>query len=366
MPNQASERLKRLNNKVMATWEKRALEEVRASIHQESLALRDSLPEFLNQIDRALSTTINRTDARVRWDKSESKRVGRKHGHERADTLHYTMDQLIFEYHILRQVIFEVMEEEAPLSAIEREIIICAIEQAVNDAATEFSDVLTEVQDNFTHTLAHDLRSPIAAVKLSAQVLLKAPLDPNRSIKVAERIMRSMDRLDKMIQNLLDSGRIRAGEELILPVEECDMDNILSEITEEANFVHHDRITWKSSGPLTGKWNEIGLRRVFENLISNAVKFSNPDSLIHLDLQKTGDEVEISVQNSGIVIPEKELPLMFENYHRVTKTSEGKTGWGLGLTVVKAITEAHGGHVTVSSDSQKGTIFTVCLPNVLI
>jgi signal transduction histidine kinase len=362
MSNLASERLRRLNSKIMASWEKRALAEVRASIHQESLALRDSLPEFLNQIDQALSTNVNRTDARVKWDKSESSRVGRKHGRERADSIHYTMDQLIFEYHILRQVLCEIMEEEAPLSSVEREIIICAIEQAVNDAATEFSDTLTDVQNTFTHTLAHDLRSPMSAVKLSAQLLLKNPQDPVRCANIAGRIMRSMERQDQMIQNLLDAGRLLAGEKLRLPLAQCDLDFLMTEIVEDTNFIHGDRLRWASSGPLIGSWNEAGLRRVFENLINNALKFSEIDSPINLKSLRKEKSVEISIQNFGKIIPRDELPVLFERYHRVRKTSDDKTGWGLGLSVVKGISEAHGGSVTVSSDSQNGTVFTVCLP----
>jgi hypothetical protein len=122
MHNQASERLTKLNDRIMHTWEERALKEVDASVHQHSLALRNSLPEFLDQLATALSTTIDRTTARVKWDKDESTRIGKKHGKERAGMLSYTMDQLIFEYHILRQVICDVMEEEAPLSEIEREV----------------------------------------------------------------------------------------------------------------------------------------------------------------------------------------------------------------------------------------------------
>ena len=78
MPNQASERLRLLNDKIMHCWEERALQEVEASVHQHSLALRDSLPEFLDQMANALSTTINRTTARVKWDKDESTRIGKK------------------------------------------------------------------------------------------------------------------------------------------------------------------------------------------------------------------------------------------------------------------------------------------------
>src|SRR4051794_26756007 len=105
MPNLSSERLQLNIEKIMQLWQERAGKEVAAALYQKELVLRDSLSEFLMQIANALSTAIDRTDARVKWDLKESHRVGKKHGHDRAGSQDYTMDQMIFEYHILRQII---------------------------------------------------------------------------------------------------------------------------------------------------------------------------------------------------------------------------------------------------------------------
>ncbi|UBF29793.1 hypothetical protein K9N68_36825 (plasmid) [Kovacikia minuta CCNUW1] len=137
--NSVSERLKQNAQKIMQTWEVRARSEVDASMHQNSLVLRNSLPQYLDQLVDELSTEINRTPTRIVADEIESTRIGKKHGHGRAGFADYSLTQLIFEYHILRQVIFRVLEEEAPLAVRERDIIINSIEQAVNDAATQFS-----------------------------------------------------------------------------------------------------------------------------------------------------------------------------------------------------------------------------------
>ncbi|MBC7885370.1 MAG: hypothetical protein H7X99_07835, partial [Saprospiraceae bacterium] len=102
----------------MKIWEERANKEVLAAMKLDSLALRNSLPDLLPQIADALSTTIDRTAVRVRWDRDESMRIGKKHGLERAESF-YTMAQMLSEYHILRQVICDVLEDEAPLSSFE-------------------------------------------------------------------------------------------------------------------------------------------------------------------------------------------------------------------------------------------------------
>ena len=361
MPNQASERLIKLNDKIMHCWEERALVEVEASVHQQSLALRDSLPEFLNQLADALSTTINRTSARVKWDKAESTRVGKKHGKERAGMFSYTMDQLILEYHILRQTICDVMEEEAPLSDIEREVIVCAVEQSVNDAATQFSDTLRDIQERLTQTLAHDLRGPLSAAKMNSQIFLKNPSDTEKGVLAVTRISSAMDRIDIMITDLLDAGKLRAGQKLVVDTQECDLEAILKQVVDEANFIHENRVSFKSTGPELGMWNADGLRRVFDNLVMNAVKFSDPHTPITIQLQKSSKNIKVCVHNIGKPIASEELPYLFEQYRRA-RTSKDKKGWGLGLVVVKGVTEAHGGHVEVESTREDGTVFRVVLP----
>jgi hypothetical protein len=130
----------------MRLWEKRARDRVSASTHQNSLVLQDSLPLYLNQLVDQLSNIIVRTSARITADELESTRICKLHGHERAGYADYSITQLIFEYHLLRQVIFQVLEEEAPLGVRDRDIIIGYIEQGVNDAATQFSETLRDIR----------------------------------------------------------------------------------------------------------------------------------------------------------------------------------------------------------------------------
>jgi signal transduction histidine kinase len=361
MPCTAAERIKRLNNEIMETWEKRTIKEVVAAVPGNSLVLRDALPEFLNHIASALNTKIDRTKLRVNWDRKESSRIGRKHGGDRAKDANYTIDQLIFEYSILRQVICELMEQEAPLSDVEREVIVCAIEQAVNDAATEFSEIFSDIQERLTTTLAHDLRTPISAAKLGAQLILKKPTDATSCSTLATGIVSSLSRIDQMIHDLLDGSKLRAGELLSMPLADCDLDEVLKKVVNEMSLSDPTRIIYKSVGPVIGQWSENGIRRVIDNLVSNALKFSPPKSCISIQLHKTEKDVEISVHNFGDPITPEEKLNLFENFRRA-KNSQGKTGWGLGLTVVKGITAAHGGKIEVESSSETGTVFKVTLP----
>lgn len=361
MPDETAERLRQRADRIMRRWEERAVKEISAANHQETLALRNSLPEYLDQLVNALKTTTDRTQARIKADRLDSERVGRKHGRERAGSVNYTMDQLIREYHILRQVVCDTLEEEAPLTPIEREVIVASVEQAVNDAATQFSETLRDIQERLTHTLAHDLRGPITAAKTSAQLILRRPDDPDHCVKTASRISNSMDRLDSMIHDLLDASRIRAGQSLPLEFKECDLDLIARQVADEANFEHGNRFAVVSCGPCLGYWSESGLRRVLENLTTNAVKYGDPSTPITITIKQSEKSVTFSVHNQGKPIPPEEQATLFQQFRR-TRSAERKAGWGLGLTLVQGMTEAHYGAVRVESLVGKGTTFTIELP----
>jgi signal transduction histidine kinase len=361
MTSEASERLRRNIEKIMSQWQERAEQEVFAALHQKELALRNSLPEYLLQLAGTLSTSIERTDARIKWDQQESERVGRKHGRERAGSRNYTIDQLIFEYHILRQVIWDVLGEESPLSAIELEIITGSIEQAVNDAATEFSDTLRNIQEKLMATLAHDLRSPLTSASLDATILARRPDDRAYVLKAANRISHNMSRLDAMIQNLLDVARLQAGEGIPLPLEQCDLAEIAGQVADEFNDLSEKRFVCSSTGPVMGYWNDDGLRRVIENLATNAEKYGAPDTPITIEVHQTSDTASLTVHNLGHPIPAEDQGIIFQQYRR-TRSAQEQAGWGVGLTIVKGITETFQGTVRVQSSAASGTSFIIELP----
>lgn len=360
MPNEVSRSLQKNKEKIMALWEARAKKEVAAALEKKSLALQDSLPEYIQQLVNALSTTIDRTALRVKFDLQESERIGRKHGRERAGTQDYTMDQMIYEYHILRQVIFDVIEEELQIEPVEREIIICSIEQAVNDAATQFSDTLHDIQQHLTRTLAHDIRNPITSAKLGAQLILRKPGLSDHS-KTAARIASSMDRVDSMLHDLLDASRLQAGETLPQGFEEFDLSLVTRQIADEFNHTCNDRIVVTAKDEVTGFWSKSGLSRVIENLLGNAIKHGAENTPILVTIQKKNTVINLIVHNEGTAIPPDEQTVLFQKYRR-SKSAESKTGWGLGLSVVKGITEAHQGTVHLESLEGSGTSFLIELP----
>ncbi len=361
MPNKTAERLKKNIDKILTIWEERVNQEVSAAQHQERKALRDSLPEYLNQMVDALSNTIDRTSARKRSDKVDSTRIGKRHGEDRAGSKNYTMDQLITEYHILRQVLCDVMEDEAPLSVLEREVIVCSIEQAVNDAATEYSNVLKDVKERMSNTLAHDLRNPLTSTKISAELVLRKLPPGDALIPKMDMIINNMNRLDQMVTGLLDASRLEAGQSMPTEIKLCDLDEIIRQVTDELSLSYPDCFKVQSKGKCEGYWDENGLRRIIENLISNAIKYGDENTSTTISLTHDKNSVELSVHNVGKPIPPEDVPILFEQYRRL-KSSKNKAGWGLGLTMVKGMVDAHKGSIVVESDKDKGTTFKIKLP----
>lgn len=361
MPNETANRLKQNINKILLVWEDRVNNEIKAAGPQDTKALRNSLPEYLKQLADALSDTIDRTTAKKKSDKLESTRVGKTHGEDRTAFSNYTIANLITEYHILRQVLFDVMEDEAPLTALEREVIVSSIEQAVNDAATEYSEILKDLREKMATSLTHDLRNPLTSAKISAQLVLRRLGADDTSVPKMKLIIRNLDRIDQMIKEVLDASRLRAGDSVPLELQLCDLDQIIREVTDELSVANPDSFKVESTGHCQGHWDEDGLRRIIENLVTNAVKYGDENKYITISLTEDQTSAKLCVHNFGNPIPPEDVPVLFEQYRRL-KPDEEKVGWGLGLTMVKTMVEAQKGSIQVVSDKNKGTSFIVNLP----
>jgi len=355
--------LKEKQGEVLSVWEARCRKEVTSAKSTPKLALRDSLPTYLNHLSEALATNRRMDDWSVRQHDRDAMRIGKQHGADRAIGGNYELSEVIFEYHILREVIFQVLEKEGSLSAIQRDIILDSIEQAVNDAAVEFSEIQTGIQQKYVNTLTHDLKSPIAAAQMNAQLIIRNPAVPEPLSQSARKIVGSMNRLTTMIDDLLDAGRVRAGQPLALQFESYDLKETIQQVIDEAKVVNRNPITFANAESAMGSWSRDGIRRALENLIGNAVKYGTPGGPINVSLRKADANIEIAVTNQGPPIAESEIPSLFDQYHRSKSAQEGpQPGWGLGLTLVRGVVMAHGGTVRVKSKEGLGTQFILNLP----
>ncbi|RKG74598.1 GAF domain-containing protein [Corallococcus exercitus] len=218
-------------------------------------------------------------------------------------------------------------------------------------------------RDTFVAALTHDLRTPLTAAKMSAQLLGRRHADlPNVQTSVS-RVTSSLDRAERMIQNLLDANRIKAGKRVGLELGECDLHAVVAQTLDDLAAVYPERFVLKAQGLFKMRADPLGLRRIVENLASNAAKYGAPGTPIEVRLDRSGNQVMLQVRNQGNPIAANELQTIFEPFHRTRSATESaEKGWGLGLPLVRGLAEAHGGKASVTSCAEEGTCFTITLP----
>ncbi|WP_147444807.1 PAS domain-containing sensor histidine kinase [Corallococcus sp. CA053C] len=526
-PAPTAQRLRRFTPRILQTWEERTRQKVPAARAEASPALRDSLPDMLAE----LATTLEHPSP-VRALVEKEHALGREHGHERATLSSYSLEQVIHEYQLLRQVLFEVLEEEGPLSTVERDVLLDAVQVGVRNAVSEFSrqrgqeaedsrkalqeahalldqqvqertmalalseerfrlfvegvhdyalftldpegvitswnfgcvrvkgytvreavghhfrmlyteegqtrrdaeehliiaaregrfrgegmrrrkdgstflaDVLItpmyrdglligfskvvqdltersllvrerdlsrstvenfrverEVRERFIAMVSHDLRTPLTAAKMSAQIILRRPEAHERHLEYAARVLTNLERLDRMVTDLLDASRLREGRALTVELSHFDLPSLAQEVAEELATVHGDRFLVHSDGKVEGYWSRDGLRRVLENLAVNAVKYGEQGSPITFSVHRSEHRAGLRVLNLGKGLTPEEQEGLFGHFHRGVEAERGaQPGWGVGLTVVRGVVEALGGTVGVTSTPNSGTTFFVDLP----
>jgi signal transduction histidine kinase len=141
---------------------------------------------------------------------------------------------------------------------------------------------------------------------------------------------------------------------------------LIREVVEELTMVHGDRIVLASNGAFAGTWGSDGLKRAVENLIDNAVKYGSSGTPIKVSLKGGVEAIEITIHNEGPALTEDEIPRLFQNFQRATRAEDGtQSGWGMGLTVVKGVVEAHKGKIRVESREGIGTRFVLEIPRAV-
>lgn len=220
-----------------------------------------------------------------------------------------------------------------------------------------------EMREIFVAALTHDLRTPMTAAKVSGQLIIRKTDDPELVRALSTRIVKNMDRADEMIRDLLDAGRIKAGEGIPLTLSPCCMNDIFETTLKDLVHSFGTRFVLKSSEEkINGYWDANAIQRILENLCGNAVKYGNEEANITLSFFENANGLEISVHNEGAPIPLEDQSTLFTPYRRTSSALASDTkGWGIGLTLVKGLVEAHGGSIWVESSAEKGTTFRILI-----
>jgi two-component system phosphate regulon sensor histidine kinase PhoR len=224
---------------------------------------------------------------------------------------------------------------------------------------------LDKMKSEFVSTVSHDLRSPLTTIKGFVQLLPKVgPLTPQQQ-DFSAKILKGVENITELIEDLLDIGKIEAGVGLEMDV--CQLDSIINKVVDdlrsqaEAKRQHLDVVLPPQLPPVWG--NDLRLGQVVANLVSNAIKYTPDGGLINVRANNSNGQIVVSVQDTGFGIPPADQPYIFDKFYRVqSEETEGISGTGLGLAIVKSVIERHNGRVWVKSEPGAGSTFTFIVP----
>ena len=242
--------------------------------------------------------------------------------------------------------------------AIDRERLA---REAVEAEALRRSDT---IKTALLQAVSHDLRSPLTAIRVAAESLENPALslDQEDRAGLLETVRLEVDRLERVVGNLLDLSRLQAGaaepNRELWAVEDL-IAQALDQLGPDARRVE---VALPADAPVV-EVDAIQIERVLVNLIENALKFSPPDEVVHVRVKTTRSEVLVRIVDRGPGIPEEELERIFEPFGRAPGAEE-RSGSGLGLAIAKGFAEGNGGRVWAESRQGQGASFVLALPLV--
>lgn len=239
------------------------------------------------------------------------------------------------------------------------------LSETLSYMATALSQT-SEDQRKFVTNVSHDFRSPLTSIKGYIEAILDGTISPGMQEKYLRIVRDETDRLNKLTQNLLDMNTLSQNG-TILDYTDFDIHHIIKKIlaTFEGRCTEK-RITFEltfTAREFYVRADEGRIQQVLYNLIDNAIKFSNPGSIIFIETYEKREKAYISVKDQGIGIPAESLKKIWERFYK-TDTSRGKDkkGLGLGLSIVRDILQSHGETIDVISTEGVGTEFIFTLP----
>ena len=227
---------------------------------------------------------------------------------------------------------------------------------------------LENVRRDFVENASHEIKTPITTIKGFVETLQDGAMnDPDQAVRFLEIVGNHVDRLDAIIEDLLNLSRIEqeAGSNKIVlqkaPVKDALQAavHLCRERAEEAGIP----VALRCEDEVLAEINPRLLERAFVNLLDNSIKYSREGNAVQIEVAATDEDVTISFKDSGIGIPREHLPRLFERFYRVDKGRSRKLGGtGLGLAIVKHVVQAHRGRVSVDSTPGRGSTFRIHLP----
>lgn len=358
---------------ILQSWENFASTMTPAAANMSSAELRDHAEQMLRTIADDM-----RTAQTAEQSIQKSKGKGPHDPHDTAAELHaltrlmsgFTIEQIVSEYRALRASVLLLWSRRVK-EGVEFELEDMtrfneAIDQSLAESVVRFAASVNESQHIFLGILGHDLRTPLGAISLGAQVLLHTPDLDSKHVRIASRIYASVGRAKSIVDSLLDFTRSHFGGGIPIQYAKVNLRAVCAEMVDEVRTYHPDRSILFVASDVTGDFDKGRMEQVFCNLIENAVQHGDKTAAVRVSLGTVGANVRFSVHNQGDTIPADVIPQLFTPLKYLSPDLNANpylhSGLGLGLYIAHEIVGAHRGKIEVTSTPVDGTTFTVTLP----
>ncbi len=367
----AANSLKRLKERIMTLWVERSQAEIPAAHDKDIHTVRDEIPKFLDELVKALSPLHPQQDA------TEENRLANFHGQQRAGLTQYSLQQVLKEYSLLRQIITDELQAEMPLTEFERYIIHLSIDSAVQIAGHEFAQAeqaklrlaLAHAEqsnrelEQFAAIVAHDLKSPLSTIVGFTELLedefkeIGNPETHEHMSFIKSAAKRMADLIDGVLSYASLSTSLEFSVISCTDVVNAAIQNLKVQITDVSGRIGYDELPEVMGNlPL--------LTQVFQNLFSNALKFHGPKPPhIHVKVDTEKEVWRFTVSDNGIGFDPNQKESIFTLYKRLAEASQ-KPGTGIGLATCRRVVELHGGKIWAESCPGEGSKFYFNIPKI--
>jgi signal transduction histidine kinase len=358
---------------ILQEWDAFATTIVPQALSMDAKALRDHARQMLEAVALDLA---NPQSALAQEEKSFGKQR-LLHGESSAEThaaqrlySGFSIEQLLSEYRALRASVLKLWAVSAMQGVAtdpgDMTRFNEAIDQAIAESVARYSQMVSKSQHLFLAILGHDLRNPLATTLMASRYIIDGGELDDKYVFAANRIHSAGQRMNQLVNDLIDYTRSNLGSSLPIILKDVDMHVLCRDALAEQEAAHPEcRFELVVSGDCRGRWDDNRIAQVLSNLLGNAVQYGSPAQAIIMRVACEGEDVQVSVENRGELIPAEKLHTIFDPMVRLAgdnaASSEGNS-LGIGLFIAREIVHAHGGSIEVTSASERGTVFAVRLP----
>lgn len=358
---------------IMQQWEAFATTILPPALTMDSTALRDHAQLMLEAVALDLSTAQS-PQQQVRKSLGNGRLLD---GESSAEThavqrlfCGFTIEQLLSEYRALRASVLKLWAEHSA-EGLETDAMDVmrfneAIDQAIAESVARYAQMVSESQHLFLAILGHDLRNPLATTLMASRFIMDSGEVHDKYTTAAGRIHNAGQRMNKLVNDLIDYTRTNLGSTLPVSLKDLDLLELCKQAIAEQEAAHPQcYFELDGTGDCSGRWDDNRIAQVLSNLLGNAVQYGTPGAPVVLRLHPNEHEILLCVENMGTSIPADKLNTVFEPLMRLAEqrdTGNAGTSMGIGLYIAREIVHAHEGNIKVTSSDEQGTVFAVTLP----